>query len=398
MRGSRALRAYVVVVVTAGLLAVTAATVHAGPSGWRPAAPALSAVVLLSLMWGELRVVRWTRRLEQVRATVSTTPFLAALPFLLPGWTAVVWTAAISLVGDRLNERPWHKAGFNAGVIALAVGAQTAVLRAGDAQQLSPSMDLRDVAVILAALLALDTVNTVLVNVVVALATGEPVLATVIAEARYGADPDGLLVVMGPVLVGVGLVHEALVVLPLLVIVVTTRTSLQLADREQQSSTDPLTGLANRRHFDDVAVEQLASPARRQRTAMLLIDLNDFKSVNDTHGHDAGDRLLVEVATRLRAVVPATATCGRIGGDEFAVLLPDVDPPRADVIARAVADALAAPLTVEVDDMAITLTAASAVGLALAGPRAGVSDLARAADRAMYAAKREGVGVAVTTA
>ena len=107
----------------------------------------------------------------------------------------------------------------------------------------------------------------------------------------------------------------------------------QVAEQAQQlylAMVDPLTGLYNRRYFEAQVKREIARCRRHRRCfSMFLIDLNDFKLVNDTLGHPAGDRLLRAFATRLQQSVRQQDLCCRLGGDEFLVLLPDTDLPSA---------------------------------------------------------------------
>jgi diguanylate cyclase len=145
-----------------------------------------------------------------------------------------------------------------------------------------------------------------------------------------------------------------------------------------QATHDALTGLANRALFD----ERL--DASTGAAAVLLVDLDDFKVINDTYGHHAGDAVLVAVADRLSRCVPASATAARLGGDEFAVLLPGADAAAARRLADRFTALLAEPVYVDGQP----LRAGASVGVAArAGADPGVT-LLRDADGAMYAAKR----------
>lgn len=159
---------------------------------------------------------------------------------------------------------------------------------------------------------------------------------------------------------------------------------------------DPLTGLANRAVLDDRLAHALASARRHGGSlALLFVDLDAFKPVNDRLGHQAGDAVLVAVAERLRRAVRPSDTVARHGGDEFAVLCEKAGS-REDVLAiarRLVAD-LAQPFTVG----GATVRISASVGVAFAQPGAeDPGELVRRADRAMYAAKRDRGGVAVAT-
>ncbi|HRD64998.1 MAG TPA: GGDEF domain-containing protein [Candidatus Competibacter sp.] len=154
---------------------------------------------------------------------------------------------------------------------------------------------------------------------------------------------------------------------------------------------DPLTGLANRRLFED-RLEQALKHARRHRTgvAVLFLDLDHFKRVNDVHGHPTGDRLLRAVAQRLCECVRETDTVARRGGDEFTVLLTDLtDPDAAGRIAQRIVATLQKPFSISVQPIRI----GASVGIRLCDPDepAGPQPIADA-DRALYEAKRQGRG------
>jgi diguanylate cyclase (GGDEF)-like protein len=168
--------------------------------------------------------------------------------------------------------------------------------------------------------------------------------------------------------------------------------SQRLSDEHAHAAThDQLTELANRRRLYEVGAAMLADGGRGQ-SALLLIDLNHFKEINDTLGHAAGDLVLMEVARRLRAAAADNDLVVRLGGDEFAILFTGIPTPALAVPrARAVLAALDSP--VEVDGMRIVVEASA--GLALAPFRGGLDELLRRADVAMYQAKREGKAVAM---
>ena len=154
---------------------------------------------------------------------------------------------------------------------------------------------------------------------------------------------------------------------------------------------DALTGLPNRALIVD-RLEQMLLRARRSETtvAALFIDLDNFKAINDTLGHAAGDELLRAVAARLDGVVRDVDAVGRLGGDEFVVVAGDISiSAGADLVARRLLDALAKPIRVGEDETPVTVTAS--VGIAT-GERAGAADLLRDADIAMYQAKLNGRG------
>jgi diguanylate cyclase (GGDEF)-like protein/PAS domain S-box-containing protein len=156
-----------------------------------------------------------------------------------------------------------------------------------------------------------------------------------------------------------------------------------------QALHDPLTGLANRALFSRLLTRTLAAGARQQRpTTVLYIDLDDFKRINDTLGHEAGDQLLVQVAQRLRASVRVEDTPARLGGDELAVLAEGLSRREAtDLALRLLAD-LEPPFRLAGQPVSV----GASVGIAQSEPDETAEDLLRHADTAMYVAKTSGKG------
>ncbi|MEU0556296.1 diguanylate cyclase [Dactylosporangium sp. NPDC006015] len=171
-----------------------------------------------------------------------------------------------------------------------------------------------------------------------------------------------------------------------------TQARLLQDELRHQATHDGLTGLANRALFD-ARLAAAAAPsldntagntAGHTVAAVLLVDLDDFKMINDTHGHHAGDAVLVAVAERLAASVPAGGTAARIGGDEFAVLLPGSGARAAEAVARRFLDLLDVPVPVQGHRLLVR----ASVGVVDGDPRAAEA-LLRRADARMYAVKRE---------
>jgi diguanylate cyclase len=163
---------------------------------------------------------------------------------------------------------------------------------------------------------------------------------------------------------------------------------------------DPVTALANRVHFRQETVALLDAAPPRQRAAMFFIDLDNFKSVNDTLGHAAGDQLLIMVANRLRTIVAnhvarkvagaSAPVLGRLAGDEFTLFVPDI---KSDSVARKIGqsmlDALMEPFTISGQQVQI----GASIGIAMRPEHgASLTELMRAADVAMYDAKAGGRG------
>ncbi len=167
------------------------------------------------------------------------------------------------------------------------------------------------------------------------------------------------------------------------------RIKRQASELEHRASHDPLTDLPNRALFADRLSSALSRSRRLRRpVAVLFVDLDDFKAVNDSLGHAAGDQLLVAVAGRLRTCMRPQDSVSRLGGDEFTVLLEGVSgEDEAATVARRIADGLRAPFSLEGREMLV----GASIGVALsASPMDRPEDILREADSAMYRAKRRG--------
>jgi diguanylate cyclase (GGDEF)-like protein/PAS domain S-box-containing protein len=164
---------------------------------------------------------------------------------------------------------------------------------------------------------------------------------------------------------------------------VTERKALQ-EEIERLAFHDPLTGLANRRLFLDRLDHALAGQRRSGRAcAVLFLDLDDFKKVNDALGHGAGDELLCVVAERLLASVRPADTVARLGGDEFAMLLEDVDLATSTRLAERLEAELRLPIQLQGTERSIR----GSIGIAIAEQQITADDILRNADAAMYAVK-----------
>ena len=158
----------------------------------------------------------------------------------------------------------------------------------------------------------------------------------------------------------------------------------------QRALHDPLTDLPNRLLFDDRLSQAIFLSARdRESFALLFVDLDDFKDINDSAGHAAGDALLREVAFRLRATFRESDTVARLGGDEFAVLLPGADSSSAVLAASEIQSALARPI--HAGKLEVTIRA-SIGGSVYPQDGSTPESLVHGADTAMYRAKRTGAG------
>jgi diguanylate cyclase (GGDEF)-like protein len=166
-------------------------------------------------------------------------------------------------------------------------------------------------------------------------------------------------------------------------------TEQRLLERElrHQANHDVLTGLMNRSALTEAVERHTVDAVVVETISVLFVDLDGFKEVNDALGHETGDAVLVEAARRIAGAVPTQALTGRLGGDEFLVVLHDIDNVEASGIALRILDALARPWPIPACKIS------ASIGVATTGhqPEA-VEDILRRADEAMYDAKRQGKG------
>ena len=152
---------------------------------------------------------------------------------------------------------------------------------------------------------------------------------------------------------------------------------------------DMLTGLPNRTRLRELVGQAMAACSAQKQLALLFVDLDHFKDVNDSLGHAVGDALLVELANRLRTCIQPSDLLGRLSGDEFVIALPDSDPASASLVASSITGALASPL--RIDDRQVPISAS--IGISIYPDNADDIDaLIRQADAAMYKAKQAGRG------
>jgi diguanylate cyclase len=178
------------------------------------------------------------------------------------------------------------------------------------------------------------------------------------------------------------------VVLSLIRLAVAYRTTFLLAETHRLAHTDDLTGLDNRRAFR-ATLQALLDGVDRVPVVLALVDLNHFKEVNDTLGHDVGDELLVAVARRMAGVVEPLGVLARLGGDEFAAIARAGDT-QADALAEAMLESLRQPVQLK-NGRRLQAEASIGVAVGTAGTMS-VGELLRRADVAMYQAKRSGGG------
>lgn len=168
------------------------------------------------------------------------------------------------------------------------------------------------------------------------------------------------------------------------------RAAARIADLELHADIDPLTEVRNRQGFERELKRSLSYVTRYGTAAALVyIDLDGFKAINDRHGHAAGDTVLRGVAATLVRHVRGSDVVGRLGGDEFAILMWNVDAAQARAKAAQLGTAIAAArFEHEADGVATALAVGASSGVAALDPSAGFSQVLDAADKAMYEQKR----------
>jgi diguanylate cyclase (GGDEF)-like protein len=300
---------------------------------------------------------------------------------VLYGWQAGVLVGAAPAVLQLIQHRPPIRVLYNASVLAVAGAA------AGAAVQL-PLAGGETATVAAAVLLAASThylVNLGLISLVVAASTRKTLVTVARSSIRSTSLPFALMGSAALILVVLwqrSPVLSAALVGPLLAIALYQRSTHNALRAMKLALTDPLTGLGNHRHFHDRLERELATAQEEGRPLSLcLIDLDDFKRINDRHGHPAGDEVLSQLAAKLRQGGEAF----RLGGDEFALLLSSADEAEALLAARSI---LARVTADEVEPVGrITLS----IGTATATDRPiGRAELVRRADGALYWAKEYG--------
>ena len=300
---------------------------------------------------------------------------------VLFGWDAGVIVAfAAPTLAQMIEHRPPARIAFNAGAFALSAGtagALTAFVHGNGSAAV-----LGQVAICASAKYVL---NMTLVTGAVAASSRRPFSRSIVSTLRSTAVPFALMASAALILVimwerSPGL--SAALIGPLLAIGLYQRSTYNALRAMRLALTDPLTGLGNHRHFHDRLERELVR-AREQdgQLTLCLVDVDDFKRVNDRFGHPAGDRVLSELAARLRQ----NGETFRLGGDEFALLLPGCNEQDGVLVGEAVIDRIAALQLEQVGS--VTVSAGVATFPVHASGR---DELIRLADGALYWAKEYG--------
>jgi diguanylate cyclase (GGDEF)-like protein len=307
---------------------------------------------------------------------------------------AIAAMSACTLYLDIRDHKALTKVIFNTAQITASLAAGALVLQAlglheaiTDADHLSYRWA---IGIVLAGALVFMA-NGMLTCLVLALHYRTSVRSMIGRSFFVSISADGALLALSPIFVVA--IHYSLMLLPLLGVtaLLVYQSTQQALRRAHEASHDDLTQLLNRRTFDNHLAGFLASSADDVRGALLLLDLDGFKEINDRLGHQTGDMVLLGLAEQLTKSVPQGAVVARLGGDEFAVLIPEVG---SDASTMALVEQLRNEITRPVVVDGFPLSVGVSIGLAFA-PTHGRTpeDLLGAADVAMYRAKRYRTGV-----
>ena len=394
-----ALDRYVMAVVVAGLASWVAAGFIEHDSWQRPTNWPAVAMFACLLTVGELSSVGWLR-LKDAGEVTPGWAFGFALLLLGSPTLAMLSMAVASVLPDLIHRKGLRRTCFNAAQTVLALFAATVVLTVagfgGPIAMHTTFPPARMVAIVVAAVVIFLT-NSILTCVAIALNLGLSVLSVLRRASGLGGSADGALLVLSPLFVISA--DFSLVTVPLLGLIafLVYNSACRALEREHRSGHDHLTGLLNAPAFHDHVNGYLTSSvATAWRGCVLLLDLDEFKSLNDRLGHHIGDEVLRRVGELLEFDQSEGAVAARLGGDEFAVFFPDIsDVTVVRTRAAELAERLSAPM--EIKGFPIS-TSASIGGALLDRASSSSEEILRHADLAMYRAKRNHTIVEVHTA
>jgi diguanylate cyclase (GGDEF)-like protein len=386
-RRSPALYPFIGLTLVAGVSVLALTLFTQLSESWSSVGPQCYLLALM-LFVGELRAIPVPRGDDTTdQLTVSST-FATALVLIGPLSLALLVQAAAVATDDIRNKGPRRVMVFNIGQYLLTLTATrlTFCLATGHSLfSLTTTFKPGDIPAALLASVAYFAVNNGLVATAVAIDKGTPVLRVLGEDVRFQLATSSILLGLAPVAAHVG--EFSVVMLPLLVLpILGVHSNAQMSlKRQHEALHDALTGLPNRELLRKRAQRAIAKTDVEHPLAVLLIDLDHFKEINDTMGHHVGDQVLREVASRLNAIARRDITVARLGGDEFAVLLSNV--PNAAAVnefASEFAERLRQPVVVD----GVRLGVQASIGIALAPQDAdSFETLLKRADIALYRAK-----------
>jgi diguanylate cyclase (GGDEF)-like protein len=311
----------------------------------------------------------------------SLTFVFAVAAIVLFGWAAgaLLLLTATAIV-QLAQHRPLQRIAFNVAVLALVALAAGALIAPIQGESVGAV-----IGRVVVAATADNIVNIVLISAAIALSTNQPYLSLMKTHVRATIVPFAFMASAALMLVVLwerSPVLSVALVGPLLAIALYQRSTHRALRAMRLALTDPLTGLGNHRHFHERLQRELLNAEEQARPLTLcLVDIDDFKRINDRFGHPSGDRVLSQIATRLRQGGEAF----RLGGDEFALLLADHDESTALSAAESIVERVS---TVDFDHIGQVTVSAGLATFPVQGH--GRDELIRLADSAMYWAKEHG--------
>jgi diguanylate cyclase len=383
-----------------GLVAFVAMAVLALAARLQTDVPLLGPSPLLFVLFvalyvvAEARPLQWLARSGGGEVTASWA-FALALFLVAPASSVLVGLFFVGATVELMRGKTLDRVVFNSTQLVVSLGVGFVALYGVSRPTVTPTTNM-EMAIWVAGCLMAGAVaialNSALTCIAIALSQGFRVTSTIRMGFGVTMAMDGLLIALAPVLVVVARV--SLVLLPLLMItVIAIFRSAQLALAQRHDANhDLLTSLPNRRFFLERANLALgANTSGDQRMAVVQIDLDGFKSINDRLGHHIGDLLLTSVAGRLSGAVRGNDLVSRFGGDEFVVLLTNLkDTNHAYELAQRLHESLCEPFVIE----GIMLQSGGSFGVSVFPDHATDLDaMLRQADSAMYLAKAAGGGV-----
>jgi diguanylate cyclase (GGDEF)-like protein len=348
-------------------------------------------VLALLVLVGEANLITVHRR-GSMQAVIFSTTFIFALLLYAGLGTALVVGVAASVVVDAFNRFPWDRIVFNAGQYSLAVVAAGTVLWGmghSPGTLSSPGSQPGELGAVFAAGAAMFLVNHVLVGIVVALTQWSPLVSVLTKDLGFHLLSSGVLIALAPVVVVIAAHSLALVPVLLLIGLAVHRGTRAAVERAHAVTHDALTGLGNRTLLKERVDGDIGDASAGAQFALLMLDIDRFREINDTLGHDTGDKVLAEAALRIQAVLPDGGVLARVGGDEFVAYVPDTNRNNAQAIANTIRGAFTETMVVD----GFPLDVPVSIGIALYPEHGEDAEvLIQRADVALYIAKEGQTG------
>jgi diguanylate cyclase (GGDEF)-like protein len=376
-------RAYVGLVVAAGVVLAVAA---AGAPGAFDRPLVLGALVAASIVIHTVKI-----ELAHASSTLSLGYAATFASLLILGWpAAILTTMAGGWAQCTLNTKiqsPWYQTAFSICTLSLSMGAAALTLASAGGRALNGPADVV-IPALMASALAYFVVNSLLMAMVIALTTGRRVVQVWDRDFLWGAPNYIIGAFVATAAVQSVSRFGAISVVVLAPLFLTYRLYKVSLGRVAESRTDPLTKLPDRRLLASHAETEIARASRSQQSlALVMVDVDRFKQINDTYGHQKGDEVLNAIADCLRRGLRPYDICARYGGDEFVLILSGCTAAMAIQRADALAAAIAAASPDVPGDRPLSVSASIGVAAYPADGRS-YEELLAAADARMYERKR----------